>query len=318
MKKMICAGLLCTLLLTGCSTTAIKTEQPQGSPTPIYYLAGKVQASAAADLSVPFTGRVETVLTTVGETVKAGDPLVQFDTSEAAAQVEVTRQALAVAQANFEKARTGARPEQLRQAEATAKAAQITLDSAQNNLKRYQTLYDSNAIPLSQLETARAQTASAEAAFKNADEALAILKNGETKAYLAVLERQVDQAQASIASAEATLANRTVQAPFDGTVVACPAKAGETYLYQTTLVSLENRDRLTVDAYGPTSAVTHFKVGQKVKARVAEQTDKEIAGTVTWVGKTVDPKRRDVLVKISLAPEASLMAGMFAEIAPVQ
>ncbi len=318
MKKILCVAMLAALMLTGCSTTPATKEQQQEVAVPVYYLAGRVQASEAADLSVPFTGRVERVLATVGQAVKVGDPLVQFDASEVSAQMEVTRQALAIAQANLEKARTGARPEQLHQAEATAKAAKTALDNAQNNLKRYQTLYDAEAIPLSQLETAEGQAASAEAASRNAEEALAILKNGETKAYMAVLEKQVDQAQASVASAEAALVNRTVKAPFDGTVVACPAKAGETYTAQTTLVSLENRDRLTLDAYGPTSAVAHFKVGQKVSVRVAEQSNKEIAGTVTWVGNTVDPKRRDVLVKISLAPETSLMAGMFAEVAPVQ
>ncbi|GAB6180485.1 hypothetical protein JCM14036_18040 [Desulfotomaculum defluvii] len=318
MKRIICTALICILVLTGCSATPVAKEQQPETTIPVYYLAGRVQASEAADLSVPFTGRVEAVLTSVGQAVKAGDPLVQFDISEASAQVKVTRQTLAIAQATLEKARTGARPEQLRQAEATAKAAKTALDNARKNLKRYQDLYNSDAIPLSQLETAQGQAASAEAAFKNADEALAILKNGETQAYMVVLEKQVDQAEASVAATEAVLANRTVKAPFDGIVVACPAKAGETYSYQTTLVSLENRDRLTVDAYGPTSAVNHFKVGQKVKARVAEQLDKEISGTVTWVGNTVDPKRQDVLVKISLAPETSLMAGMFAEIAPVQ
>jgi multidrug resistance efflux pump len=318
MKRIVFAGILLALALTGCSDTTVTSEQKPEAATTAYYLAGRIQASEAADLSIPFTGRVESVLATAGQSVKAGDPLIQFDTSEASAQVQVTRQALAIAQANLEKAQIGARPEQISQAEAAAKAAKTALDNAQSNLERYQTLYEEGAIPLSQLETAEGQAASAEAAFKNADEALGILKNGETKAYMAVLEKQVDQAQASVESAKTAMANRTVKAPFDGIVVSCPAKVGETYSYQTTLVSLENRNRLTVDAYGPHSAVAHFKLGQRVKVRVAELTDKNITGTVTWVGNTVDPKRRDVLVKISLEPEKSLMAGMFAEIAPLQ
>ncbi len=318
MKRMISTGLLCALILTGCAAEPAEKEPAKASAAPVYYLAGRIQASEAADLSVPFIGRVESVLVVAGQAVKAGDPLVQFDASEASAAAEVSRQALATAQATLDKAHTGARPEQLNQAEATAGSAKTARDTAQNTLKRQQSLYDAGALSLSQLETAQAQAASAEAAFRNADEALAILKNGETKAYLTVLEKQVGQAQASVNSAETALANRTVKAPFDGIVVACPAKAGESYLYQTTLVSLENRDRLTADAYGPAAAVAHFKAGEKVRVRVAEQPDKDISGTVAWVGDTVDPKRRDVLVKISLDPETSIMAGMFAEIAPIQ
>lgn len=317
MKRLLAIGLISVLVFTGCANAPVKAiEKP--AEAPMYYLAGKVQASEAADLSVAFIGRVETVLVSVGQSVKAGDPLVQFDASEASAQTEVTRQALATAQANLDKAKTGARPEQIRQAEAAAASAKTARDNAQNNLKRQQALYDTGALSMALLEAAQAQASSAEAAFKNTDEALAILKNGETKAYLAVLEKQVQQAQASVTSSEASLTNRTVKAPFDGIVVACPAKAGETYLYQTPLVSLENRDRLTVDAYGPAGAASHFKTGQKIQARVAEEPDKKLSGTVAWVGDTVDPKRRDVLIKISLDPEASIMAGMFAEIAPVQ
>ncbi len=317
MKKAIVIGLISILALAGCAKAPVKIAEKPVIP-PKYYLAGRVQASEAADLSAAFIGRVETVLVSVGQSVKAGDPLVQFDSTEASAQTEVTRQALAIAQANLEKAKTGARPEQIRQAEAAMASAKITWENTQNNLKRQQSLYDTGAIALVMLETAQAQEASAGAAFRNYTEALAILKSGETKAYLVVLEKQVQQAQASVTSSEASLANRTVVAPFDGIVVACPAKAGETYLYQTPLISLENRDRLTIDAYGPVGAASHFTMGDEIKARVAEQPGKEITGTVTWVGNTVDPKRRDVLVKISLDPEASTMAGMFAEIAPVQ
>lgn len=318
MKRMIYIGLLCTLILTGCSAEPAAIEPTKASTDPVYYLAGRIQASEAAELSVPFIGRVEAVLVAAGQAVKAGDPLIRFDGSEVSAAAEVSRQALATAQATLDKARAGARPEQLNQAEATAGSAKTARDNAQSTFKRQQSLYDAGALSVSQLETAQAQAASAEAAFRNADEALAILKNGETKAYLTVLEKQVGQAQAAVTSAETALANRTVKAPFDGIVVASPAKAGETYLYQTPLISLENRERLTVDAYGPAAAVAHFKAGEKVRVRVAEQPDNEISGTVAWVADTVDPKRRDVLVKISLDPETAIMAGMFAEIAPVQ
>jgi len=322
MKKFVLVALSCMLVLTGCTheQTAVKQteKQTEKQAALTYYLAGRIQASAAADLSVPYTGKVESVLVHVGQSVKAGDSLISFDRSEVSAQEEVTKQALNIALATLEKAKSGARPEQLLQAEATVKSAQVARDNAANNLERQQAVYDMGSIAKAELEVAQGQVASTEAALKNAEEALAILNNGETKAYLAVLERQVAQAKAAVSSANITLENRIVKAPFDGVIVSCPAKNGETYLAQTVLVSLENRGRLTVDAYGPASTMENFKVGEKVRAGVAELENKELYGTVTWIGQTVDTKRRDVLVKISLEPNANLMAGMFTEIAPIK
>lgn len=312
-------ALLSGSLLTGCAGTAASADpngQAPASEKPVYYLAGKIQAAQGADLSVPFIGRVTEVFVTPGQTVAAGDPLVAFDPSEAAASEAVARQGLETALANLAKAEAGARPEQLHQAQASQEAATVAFNNAKSNLQRQQALFDAGALSAAALETAQGQSASAESAYQNATEAYAILKNGETAAYLNILKKQAEQAQASVDAAAAVLANRTVRAPFTGTIVACPAKAGETYLYQAPLVSIENRERLTLEAYGPASAAAHFKAGEAVLARVAEVPDKTYEGTVVWVSETVDPKRRDVLVRISLDPQAELMAGMFAEIAP--
>ncbi len=317
MKKLFLLMTISALVLTGCSSEQSSVSQSK-VVLPAYYLAGRVQASEAADLSVPFTGRVEGVLVKVGQIVKAGDPLVQFDASDATAQSEVSKQALGIAQASLAKAKIGARPEQLLQAESALKAAQTAYDNAKNNLDRQQSLFNEGVDSAVQLEVAKGQAASAEAVLKNTSEAFEILKNGETKAYLDVLKKQVDQAQAAVKATQVALSNRVMKAPFDGMVVASAAKVGETYSAQTVLVSLENQNRMTVDAYGPASVISKFKENQKVHARMADQPDKEVSGTITWVGHTVDPKRRDVLVKISLDPEPSLMTGMLVEVAPAQ
>lgn len=315
MKRILITGLSVALLLTGCAASAVPPAvEKAAEPKNIYYLSGKIQAAEAADLSVAFAGRVEGIPAQVGDAVRAGDPMVVFEASEAAAQAETARAAYETAQANLDKARIGARPEQIRQAEALADSARIARDNAAKTFERNEALYRSGAISSAQLEDSKGQAAAAEASFRSADEQLSILKAGETKAYLAVLEKQVQQAQAAWTASQTTRDNRTVNAPFDGVVVACPAKIGETYSAQTVLISLENRERLTADAYGPASAAALFKPGQQVAVRVAEVPDKVFEGTVTWLGDTIDPKRRAVLVKVSLEPAEELMAGMLTEI----
>ncbi len=318
MKRVFVMGMIASLIFTGCASQTLPAStgdlKDQVPLKPVYYLSGKIQAASTADLSAAFAGRIETLALTAGDAVKAGDPLVIFDASEASAQTQVSEAAYGIAQANLEKAQTGARPEQIHQAEAAVASAKIAWENAEKTLERQETLFQSGAVSSAQLETVKGQTAAAQALYTSAQEQLAMLKNGETKTYMAVLEKQVQQAKAAWEASQATLDNRTLKAPFDGIVTACPAKAGETYGAQTVLVSLENRDRLTVDAYGPANAAALFKAGQKIKVRVAEIQDKDFAGTVTWVADTIDPKRRAVLVKVSLEPAEELMAGMFTEI----
>jgi len=317
LKRVVVIGIIAALIFTGCASTnppVAGEPQSQGPGKPVYYLSGKIQAASAADLSAAFAGRIEALPVEVGSTVKAGDPLVIFDASEASALAQVSEAAYGIAQANLEKAQTGARPEQIHQAEAGLDSAKIAWENAKKTLERQETLFQSGAVSAAQLETVKGQASAAQALYTSAQEQLAMLKNGETKTYMAVLEKQVQQAKSAWEASQTTLDNRTLKAPFDGVVTACPAKAGETYSAQTVLISLENRDRLTVDAYGPANAAALFKAGQKIKVRVAEIQDKDFAGTVTWVADTIDPKRRAVLVKVSLEPAEELMAGMFTEI----
>lgn len=318
MKKVLASAIVMSLLLTGCSSKAPTQAQNLKPETPVFLLAGKVQASEAADLSAIFTGKVAAVNVAAGQFVKAGDPLIVYDNSEATAQTEITKEALETAKANYAKAKAGARPEQLLQAEAAVKTATLARDNAQKTLTRVTELFKNGAETANNLEAAQLQATSAESNYKNASEALAILKNGETKAYFDVLEKQVAQAQASVNSSMVTLANRTIKAPFDGYVTAVNAKVGETYTASTVLVSIENRERLNADTYGPATATQQFTVGEAVKIRVAEQPDKTFTGKVAFVGQAIDPKRRDVLVKVSLDPSKDVMTGMFIEVAPAK
>ncbi|MBN2899012.1 MAG: efflux RND transporter periplasmic adaptor subunit [Clostridia bacterium] len=334
MKKIFLVGIIGSALLCGCTANAMDNatapdassvvtdgagestvQETQATPS-VYYLAGRVKASQSADVSVPFTGQISEVLVSVGDSVKRGDPLIRFESSEVEAKVEVAQQAVLLAMASYERAQQGARPEQLEQAKSNLNVAKSNYENSVKELERQKTLYEAGAISNNTLENYTLKTEGAEAAYVNATEALSILETGESKTYLNVLEKQIDQAKASLSVVEVALEKMTVTAPFDAVVVDIPVRSGESYLYKTCLVTLENQNILTVDAYGPASAVAHFVKGDAVSVRIAECPDEVMAGTVEWIGNSIDAKRQDVLVRVALNASPELMAGMFAEIAP--
>lgn len=332
MNKIFITAIISSLLLCGCTVVAAEngtsetnvvlaandevSVDERENEAMIYYLAGRVKASQSADVSVPFTGQISEVFVKAGDEVHEGDPLIRFERSEVEARVKVAQQSVLLAQASYEKAQSGARPEQLQQAKSSLKLAKSNYENSAKDLERQKELYASGAISDRALESYNLQTERAESSYVNAAEALEILEKGESKSYLNVLKKQIDQAEAALSVAELTLEKMTVTAPFDGVVVDVPVKSGESYLYKTCLVRLENPSVLTVDAYGPTSAVAHFAQGDSVGVQIAECPDKVFEGKVEWIANSIDVKRQDVLVRVALDESPELMAGMFAEIAP--
>jgi len=113
-------------------------------------------------------GRVVELLVDEGDEAEAGQVLVRLDGALLEAQIEVVQATLDVAQSGLAQAVAGARPEQIRQAEATLAQAEAARDGA------YQAWQDSIAIRDNpqeldaQITQVKAQVAAAEAALAQA------------------------------------------------------------------------------------------------------------------------------------------------------
>jgi multidrug resistance efflux pump len=81
-------------------------------------------------------GRVTEVAVEEGQVVKAGAVLVRFECDELKAQREQAAAALAQAQADVDKMMRGNRPEEIAQAEATARAQRAAFEEARNGPRR--------------------------------------------------------------------------------------------------------------------------------------------------------------------------------------
>ena len=75
-------------------------------------------------------GRVAELLAEEGDDIKAGQTLVRLDGTLLEAQIELAQAAVDVAKAQLAQAEAGARPEQIRQAEAVLAQAEAARDGA--------------------------------------------------------------------------------------------------------------------------------------------------------------------------------------------
>jgi len=173
------------------------------------------------------TGRIEGFDVEEGQVVQAGQLLYRIASPEVAAKQQQASGALAAAQATESKAAAGARPEQIRAAEAQWRRAQAAADLAQDTSARTQRLYAQGVIAGQKADEARtnaiASSQAAKAARAQYDEALA----GARPQDKAAAGGQVQQARGAVAEVGAAAAETRVVAPSAGEIGKRLAQPGE-------------------------------------------------------------------------------------------
>ena len=147
---------------------------------------GRVVPAVAAEIASTAGGEVVAVHVKPGDTVAAGDVLLEFDHAGADLQVEAAQQALAASEAGVERANAG-----VAQAEAGVDQARAGVDQARAGVNQAQ----------GSLGAANGSVSQATAAWNAARAARDALPAGSTKAQKRQADAQVAQASAGIAAA---------------------------------------------------------------------------------------------------------------------
>jgi RND family efflux transporter MFP subunit len=197
-----------------------------------YRAAGVVRAQRRAELATRSMGRIETVRVRAGDRVKAGQVLATMDRSSLLA----ARQ------------QSGA-----------------GLDLASANLRRMERLFADSAIPIAQLELARAQFAQA-------------------------------QGQANAAAAELTYGE--IVAPFAGTVTARLADPGDLAVPGRPLLVVEDEGLREIVVSAPEPVARALRAGTEVSVEIGAEA-RRITARVAAVVPAADPATRSVEIRLS-------------------
>lgn len=125
------------------------------------------------------------------------------------------------------------------------------------------------------------------------------------------------RARASLEIAQATLAQSTLAAPFDGTVVAVHALAGELAQLDRPILTLATLDQLQIETIDLSERdISKIKIGQKATVFV-DALDAEFSARVTAIAPRADILGGDVIYKVTLTFDEQphgLLWGMTAEV----
>jgi HlyD family secretion protein len=187
-----------------------------------YEWSGTVEARTIA-VGSRVGGRVKDVLAHEGDRVKPGTPLLVLEPGDLDAQRLMAQGQLEQAQANLDKLKKGARPEEIDEARARAQTAvaaleetkvgaraeeiaganarlvatQVSVDKAKLDYDRSKKLFDQQAISRSQFDDADTAYKGAVAQRDAADQVLDELKNGSRREDIAQAQARAAEANAS-------------------------------------------------------------------------------------------------------------------------
>jgi membrane fusion protein (multidrug efflux system) len=164
-----------------------------------------------------------------------------------------------------------------------------------------------------QLEAALADAKLARATLQRAK----VLRQGNANAPadLDVAEARAEQAEASVANLRATIAKKTVRAPFDGRISIRQVELGQILAPGTPVASLQSVDPIYADFWVPQQAIADLRSGHRARLRTDAYRGAEWSGDVTTVNPEVDPATRNVRVRATFPNhDGRLRPGMFANV----
>jgi membrane fusion protein (multidrug efflux system) len=164
-----------------------------------------------------------------------------------------------------------------------------------------------------QLAAAAADASLAQISYERAQE----LRRADANAPadLDAAEARAKQAAAVAATLQATIAKKTIRAPFDGRISIRQVELGQVLAPGTPVASLQSVSPIHAEFWLPQQALSQLKVGQHTHVTVDTFPGATWDGAVTTINPEVDPSTRNVRVRATFGnPDGRLRPGMYASV----
>jgi RND family efflux transporter MFP subunit len=179
--------------------------------------------------------------------------------------------------------------------------AQASLDLAEAEFKRIQSLLDQKVVSQAEWEQRRTQVEAARQQYK-------VAVNVAEQSY-----RSLQAARARVALASKSMADTSVRAPFAGLVAERAVSVGDYVTKGARVATVVSIDPLRVELTVPEQAIAMIKVGQPVRLTVDAYPGEQFQATVRFVSPSVRVDQRALTVE-AVAPnkDGRLKPGLFA------
>ncbi len=282
MKKIII--LLILLIFSAChkETQELSTKKEEVNARTIkvtkskvddyYEVSGSVVSRNPIAIVSKVMGTVASVNVDEGSYVKRGDLLVILDAPDIKASLDRADGAI-------------------KETEKAINMAKSNLQFAENTYKRYENLYNQQAISRQEFENIK-------------------LKRDQAEDEVKRLEAALSQAKAEKTKAEGVVSYLKIISPVDGVVTEKKANIGMNILPGMPLLTVETTDRLRLEVMGDEKILPVIKKGMSFPVYF-EAIKKEVKGVVSDFVPAVESTTRTFKIKIDLPKDKDIVIGLY-------
>lgn len=255
-------------------------------PLPLY-LQGQMEAREV-DIAPKITARIKQVRVVEGQQIAPGQVLVEMDSPEVRAKVAQAEAAEAAAQAQADKAREGARPQEIEMARLQWQQAQSAAELAEASLRRVQDLFAQGLVAAQKMDEAKAQARASRAQAQAAQAQYQMAQEGARREDRASAQAQARQLAGVVAEAHAALAETHLSSPVAGEVAKVLAKEGELSPQGVAVVSVVDLADQWLVLNVREDHLQRFAKGSRFHGRVPALGDRKVEFEVYFLGVLPD------------------------------
>lgn len=298
----VAAAWLAVLMLAGCDREApgqdaasapakVVAKQPrQMEFVQKIRVQANVESQESAEISSRTSGNLDLIPVGEGDRVKKGDLLFQVDRINLENNVRSQKKNVEVAEAELHIARIN------------LNLARTVRDKAKVDLDRAERLKTSQAVSMDAYERAKLS-------FDQADAEIA-----KAEAQAGFAAARVEQEKAHLETAEKSLSDSIIRAPFSGVITLTDKDRDEYVKDGTVILKIENPDRLQLVTMISSNYYNQVIPG-KTTAKILSTSGKELAELpVTFRSPAVDPLSRTFTVKIAVPMSLEFVSGQLYEV----
>jgi HlyD family secretion protein len=266
MKTLNVVCVVAAVALSACRETA---------PAAGARVSGQVDATEV-QVGAEVGGRIIDLPVAEGDRVKQGDVIARLDVRDVDLALQRADAERAQADAQLRLLQAGARPEDIRQAEAyvaaaagDVAAAQTDLAAAETDLERFERLLQSSSGSQKQRDDAAARRDMARERLRSAQGREAAAREGVARLRAGSRREEIEGARARVAAVDAQIAtleksrgDAIVRAPMDGVVSERLLDPGEMAAPRAPLVVLTDLDHAWAEVFVDEPQVPKIKLGQ--------------------------------------------------------
>jgi HlyD family secretion protein len=248
-------------------------------------------------VSSQVSGRVVNIFKDEGEKINSGDTVLIIDPSVYELKLREAESALAASEAQYQLLKTGARKEDIKQAEEALRQAEVNFQSTEKDKERFENLYNSKSITKKQYDDVVSRYEIALAQYNSANENLNKIRNLARPEELKQAEANVNRFKASVDLIKKSLNDCYVTSPADGFIVKRFIETGENAGMMTALFKVSDLSKVDLMIYVSTTELGKVKLGQSVDVSVDTYPDKIYEGKVIYISPEAEFTPKNIQTK---------------------